>query len=390
MRVLVSGGGTAGHVSPILATVDALKRLDKSAEFLYVGAGTGIEAKLVRAAGLRFKGIAAGKYRRFHQLQLRHKVANMSSTVRNIPDLFRVLRGVWQSRKIIKEYDPDIIFIKGGFVGLPVGIAARTLGYPFVVHESDMVAGLTNKILSRWAQKVAVGFPAEKYGDWRKDKLVYTGSPIRAIISRSHRLEGIKHFKLNPDKPVVLILGGSSGARRINDAIVDCLEELLKLSQLIHVAGEGEIERVKFDTRGLDPTLAKNYILAAYLSDDIGMALEAADVVISRAGANTLAELALLKKPTILIPNPYLVGGHQTLNAQVLARAGAVRIITEDRLNPPTLIREVGLVVESEKERDDLAKKIGEFAVPDADERLAKVIIESAREPEKEKEEPDA
>ncbi len=346
---------------------------------MYVGTGGGVEAKLARGAGLEFKPIAAGKYRRFHKLKLQHRIANLSSIGRNFTDLFRVAAGVWQSRKIIKAYDPNVVFVKGGYVGLPVGIAAGLMRYPLVIHDSDAVPGLTNRILSRWAAKLATGFPVDKYRGEPSDKLVYVGNPVRGLITKSHRLAGLKHFNFDEKKPVVLVLGGSSGAQRVNEAVLSALPELLQKVQLIHVTGEKDIERVKFETRKLEPQLVTQYRPVAFLHDEIGAALEAADIVISRAGANTLAELAQLKKPTILIPNPHLTGGHQTVNAQIMGRAGAVRVITEDRLTTQTLIREVDHLLESEAERSYLSKQIGEFAVPDADERLAKVILAAAR-----------
>ncbi len=324
-------------------------------------------------------GISSGKYRRFHNLELRHRIANLSSIGRNTTDLFRVLAGVGQSRKIIKRFDPNVVFVKGGYVGLPVGIAAGLMKYPLVIHDSDVVPGLTNKILSRWADKLALGFPIKNFRGEKSDKLVYVGNPVRSIISTSHRLAGLKHFELDERQPVTLVLGGSTGARTINQAIIATLPRLLSKTQLIHIAGERDIEQVKFATRKLEPELAKKYRLVGFLGEEIGMALEAADLVISRAGANTIAELALLKKPTILIPNPYLTGGHQTANAQILARAGAVRLITEDRLTPLLLEREVGVVLGSEQEQKSLSKHIGEFAVPDAAKRLAETIVDVAR-----------
>lgn len=336
----------------------------------------------MHGAGIEFVPIAAGKYRRFHGIKLRHKFLDLSSIAHNFIDLFRVARGIWQSIGIIRNFKPEAIFIKGGYVGLPVGIAAKLLRYPFVVHESDIHPGLTNRILGRWAEKIAVGFPADKYGEWYPEKLVHTGSPVRKMITGSHRLEGISHFGLDPKVPVVLVIGGSTGARRLNDGVLASLPRLLELCQVIHVAGERDFENVKFATRRLEKKLAERYKLRAFLHDDMGKALEAADVVISRAGANAIAELAILRKPTILVPNPHLTGGHQSQNAQMLSRSGAVRVITEEKLTPHVIAREVEMLVTQPKEREYLSEKIGELAIPDAANRLAKVIMESAREDE--------
>lgn len=265
---------------------------------------------------------------------------------------------------------------------MPAGIAAGLMSYPMVIHESDVLPGLTNRILARWARKIAVGFPADKYKDWYPDKLVFTGNPVRQIVLKAHRLEGVAAFELDAKLPVVLVMGGSQGARKVNDAVVSALPRLLESAQVIQVAGERDIERVKFETRDLRPELSARYRLAAFLEEEIGKALEVADIVISRAGANAIAELALLKKPAVLVPNPHLVGGHQTLNANVLSRSGAVRVITEDRLSGEMLFGEVRRLLEDEKEREFLAKKIGEFGVPSADLKLAHLIAESARKDE--------
>lgn len=336
-----------------------------------------MEAKIAQAAGLEFRKVSAGKFRRYHGRRLIDKLLDLKTFWLNFHDIGRFLLGVIQSRKIIREYEPDVIFIKGGYVGLPVGLAAKALKIPYVIHESDTLPGLTNRWLAKGAAKIAVGFPVDKY-KLPADKLVYTGSPIRAELLSSHRLEGIKQFKLNPKLPVVLVVGGSQGARVINECVMDALPELTSFTQIIHVTGEQEIERVRFEVKRLGLVHPDRYQAHSFLAGDMGGALQAADLVVSRAGANAIAELAALAKPTILIPNPRLTGGHQVANAMVLARRGAVRVIGEEHLKPAVLVGEIKKVIDSDEEHRYLSEHIQQFAVFDADVRLAKLILSAA------------
>lgn len=362
----------------MLATAEALKLQDNQVELLFVGQRGGMEAKIIQASKMQFKSIAAGKFRRFHKTPLRHRISDLSSWALNIRDIARVAAGFFQSLSIIREFRPDVVFVKGGYVGLPVGLAAAFKKVPLVIHESDTIPGLTNKILSRWAVKIAVGFPVERYAKvLPSDKLQYTGCPVRASVLNRHRLEGVQHFRLSNDLPVVLVVGGSLGAQRINDAVIMALPRLLATAQVIHISGEKEIERVRFDVRrlGLGEGHLANYRLFAFLMEELGLALAAADVVVSRAGANAIAELAMLQKPSILIPNPKLVGGHQIENAYFLARRGAVRVITEETLGPDVLMAEITKVLESDEERAGLVKAISQFATPSAAKDLAQIIL---------------
>ncbi len=343
---------------------------------LYVGAATGMEAKIAQAAGIEFAGITAGKLRRYHKAKLQHRLFDLSTLGLNLHDSFRVIKGTFQSLKILGQFEPDVVFIKGGYVGLPVGLAARWRRIPMVIHESDTTPGLTNRILGRWATKIAVGWPTDKYRDWPADKLVYIGSPVRHETVSARPGQAWAHFKLSAQLPLVLVMGGSQGAKAINDAVIDALPQLLARWQVIHVTGERDIERMKFEFRRLhlEPGLEDRYRAYSFLSDDLGSALAAANVVISRAGANSLAELAILAKPTILIPNHRLTGGHQISNASVLARSGAVRVINEDRLTPASLEREIKLILDSPSEQEILARGIARFAKPQAAAELAKLI----------------
>ena len=346
---------------------------------LYIGQSGSLEAKIAAASGLDFAAISAGKFRRMHGASKLSQVFDLSTLGLNFRDSARVVRGLAASLRILHRWKPDVVFVKGGYVGLPVGIAAHLLRIPYVIHESDFTPGLTNKILSRWATKVAVGFPVKGYHELPKDRLVYTGNPVRGELSRRHRLEGLATFKLSTDLPVLLVTGGSQGARAINDCLIEALPELVQFTQILHLTGELEYERVRFEVKRLGKVkLLQRYQAHAFLLKEMSDALAAADIVVSRAGANTITELATLAKPTILIPN-YLLAGHQEANAKVLSRAGAVITLDERRLTPASLISTVRNLFASEEDQARLVKAIKTFAKPGAASELAQLIISSAK-----------
>lgn len=309
------------------------------------------------------------------------QIFDLSTLGLNARDTVRVARGLAASLRILHRWKPDVVFVKGGFVGLPVGIAAHILRIPYVIHESDFTPGLTNKILARWADKIAVGFPVKGYHEFPKERLVYTGSPVRGELELSHRLAGLTRFKLSAGLPVVLVTGGSQGARAINDCLVEALPQLVEFTQILHLTGEHEYERVCFEVKRLGKVkLLSRYQPHAFLFKDMGDALAAADVVVARAGANTITELATLAKPTILIPN-YLHAGHQEANAKVLSRAGAVVSLDERRLTPAGLVSTVRNLIGSEDEQARLSRAIASFAKPTAAAELAGLILAAARQP---------
>jgi UDP-N-acetylglucosamine--N-acetylmuramyl-(pentapeptide) pyrophosphoryl-undecaprenol N-acetylglucosamine transferase len=361
MRILVTGGGT----------VDALKQLDSHIEILYVGQEGSLESKIVRSVGLKFRPIAAGKFRRYNGAGWRN--FNPGTALRNLIDGFKVAKGIWQSAGLIREFKPDVIFCKGGYVSLPVGLAARLLRVKYVIHESDVDPGLTNRVLSGGASKIAVGFPIQYYQEWPESKLVYTGNPVRAQVVGRHRLEGLAKFNLDESLPVVLIMGGSQGAKSINDAVVEALPNLLGFCQVVHIAGEREIERVRFEVSRLGLEHPERYKVFSFLLEDLGLAYAAADVVVSRAGANSIAELAALSKPTILVPAAHL--HDQPRNAQVIARKGAAKVIQGERLNATALENVLKQILSSSDEQRLLAGAMREFGAPDAAKRLAEVIV---------------
>ncbi len=339
-----------------------------------------MEARIVAASGIRFAAIKAGKFRRDQRagISLVSKFTNPATLGLNAKDLVRVGQGVVASLKIIRSFKPDVIFLKGGFVCLPVGLAARFLRVPYVIHESDVSPGLANRILSRWAKKIAVGFPTKSYPGFESERLVYVGNPIRPEILNAHRLEGLAAFKLDDKLPVILVTGGSQGAAEINDVVLNALPQLLERFQVIHQTGEGELARIKFELsrQGVMPNL-KRYHPYAFLMKEMPLALAAADIIIGRAGVGTISDSAALRKPTVLIPNNQMAA-HQIANARMLARMGAVRVIDNAKLTPERLVGEVSRILDNPVEAASLAKAIGEFARPEAAKDLARLVVASA------------
>lgn len=338
-----------------------------------------MEAKIVAGVGLPFAPISAGKFRRNHFDSGFAKIFNLNTLGPNARDTLKTVQGVGQALRILRSFKPDVVFLKGGFVCLPVGIAAKMLNIPFVIHESDATPGLTNRILSRWAERIATGFPVKNYRAFEPAKLVYVGNPVRADILKAHRLEGLAHFKLDESLPVVLITGGSQGAAQINNAVLEALPHLVKYCQIIHQTGEGEIGRLTFElSRRQKMPHLERYHPYGFLMGDMGLALAAADLVIGRAGVNTINDSAVLGKPTILIPN-FEMAGHQVENAKVLSRQGAVRVLDGSRLTGTLLEAEINHVLGDDAEQERLSAAIRGFGRPEAAEELARLVLGSGQ-----------
>ncbi|MCL2198326.1 MAG: undecaprenyldiphospho-muramoylpentapeptide beta-N-acetylglucosaminyltransferase [Defluviitaleaceae bacterium] len=319
-KIILTGGGTAGHVIPNLALVPALKA--EGFEIHYVGSHTGPERDLAEAAGLPFYGISSGKLRRYFDLK-------------NITDIFRVAKGLGDALKLIKKIKPDIIFSKGGFVVVPVLAAARLCGVRTIIHESDITPGLANKLVMPFANKICVSFP-ETIGflpQKMRKKAVLTGTPIRQSLSDGDRLYGIKTagFEIG-GKPVLLVTGGSQGATAINACVREALPQLTQKFRIIHLCGKGNLAGIKDE----------NYVEFEYLNDKMADVLAAADVVISRAGANTIFELLALKKPHLLIPLPKGKSrGDQIQNAESFEKQGFARVLSEEKMTAQSLTEAV-------------------------------------------------
>lgn len=319
--------------------------------------------------------IFSGKLRRYYHLSVLRQLLWPSLVLKNIRDGFLVILGFFQSFFKLIIWRPDVVFTKGGYVCLPVGIAARILGIPLVIHDSDAHPGLTNRILSKWATKIATGAPLEYYS-YPKEKSRYVGIPVASEFhefTELEQLEAKEVWGIRTDRPLIVVTGGGLGASRINDAIMKDLGGLLKLGSLILVSGNWQYDEIK----AIAPKNDNNFQLHSFVSNNMNLLLGAADVVIARAGATTILELAALAKPTILIPNAKLTGGHQIKNAEVYRKAGAVKIVDEDLMidKPSTLTDAVNEILSNRKETLQMSKLFAPFARPNAATDVADMII---------------
>ena len=315
-KIILTGGGTAGHVTPNLALLPKLKELNY--EILYIGGRNGMEQGMAEQAGLNYRGISTGKLRRYFDLK-------------NFTDPFRVVKGLFDAKHIIREFKPDVVFSKGGFVAVPVTIAAWMSGVPVIAHESDMTPGLANKIAAPFAKRICCNFP-ETVELLPHSKAVLTGSPIREDLLKGHRAEGLKLLGFDGSKPVLLIIGGSLGAQHVNAAVRSVLDSLLADFDIIHICGKGNVDENRQNTAG--------YRQFEFVADELKDLFAAADICISRAGANAICELLALKKPSLLIPLPAAASrGDQILNAASFDKQGFSMVLKEEDMNDASLLK---------------------------------------------------
>ena len=314
-HIVLTGGGTAGHVTPNIAMIPRLKELGY--KISYIGSYEGIEKKLIEELGIPYYGISSGKLRRYFD-------------VKNFTDPFRVLKGFMEAKKLMKKLKPDVVFSKGGFVTVPVVIAASRRKIPTFIHESDMTPGLANKICIPFATKVCCNFP-ETISNLPKDKAVLTGAPIRQELLTGSREKGLAFTGLSPDKPVILIIGGSLGATAVNEAVRSILPELLEDFQVVHLCGKGKLDESLRDTKG--------YMQYEYIKKELADLFALADIVISRAGANAICELSALNKPNLLIPlSARASRGDQILNARSFEHLGYSKVLEEEEITKESLL----------------------------------------------------
>ena len=323
-RIILTGGGTAGHVTPNIALLPRLKELGYDIQ--YIGSYTGIEKELIEPFGIPYHGISSGKLRRYFSVQ-------------NFTDPFRVLKGFREAHKLIRQLKPDVIFSKGGFVSVPVVLAGKRCKVPVIIHESDMTPGLANKIAIPSAAKVCCNFP-ETLKSLPEGKAVLTGSPIRQELLSGNKIAAMDMCHFTSDKPVILVIGGSLGAVAVNNAVREALPELLKDFQIIHLCGKGKMDESLKDVEG--------YCQLEYIKNELRNLFALADIVISRAGANAICELLALHKPNLLIPlSANASRGDQILNARSFERQGFSLVLEEEQLTKETLLNAVKTLYEN-------------------------------------------
>lgn len=349
-RIVFTGGGTAGHVTPNIALIAKLKELDY--DIHYIGSYSGIEKELIEKLKIPYYGISSGKLRRYLD-------------IKNFSDPFKVLKGYREAKKLLKKLDPDVVFSKGGFVAVPVVLAAKKRRIPTIIHESDMTPGLANRLCIPSAAKVCANFP-ETLNYLPKEKAVLTGTPIRKELFAGNKLKGLDFCKLSANLPVILVIGGSTGALKVNEAVRNLLPTLLKKYQVVHLCGKGKMDAAYQGMEG--------YVQFEYISSELSDLFAAADLVISRAGANAICELLALKKPNILIPLSAAASrGDQILNAESFERQGFSYVIKEESLSNETLLQGVTQVFD---ERKTYVEAMSKSTQNDATEKIVALIAE--------------
>lgn len=314
-KIIMTGGGSAGHVTPNLALVPKLKELGY--EIKYIGTKDGIERKIIEQEKIDYYAISSGKLRRYFD-------------IKNFTDPFKVVKGICQAILIMKKEKPNIVFSKGGFVAVPVVIAAHLNKIPVIAHESDMTPGLANRLSTPYCTKVCVTFP-ESVNKVKDNKAVLTGTPIREELLNGSRILGRKICGFGQEKPVLLIIGGSLGSKFINDIIRNNIDKFLEDYNIVHICGKGNLDKGLVEKKG--------YKQFEYINEELPHIMNAADIVLSRAGANVIFELLALKKPNILVPlSKKSSRGDQILNAASFEKSGYSIVIQEEELNENILM----------------------------------------------------
>ena len=352
-KIVLTGGGTAGHVTPNMALIPELKK--QGYEVYYIGSYDGIESKLIPELGIPYYGISSGKLRRYIDLK-------------NISDPFKVIKGLHQARRILRKIKPDVVFSKGGFVSVPVVVGAKSKGIPCVIHESDMTPGLANKICIPCATRVCTNFP-ETIKHLPAEKAVLTGSPIREELFHGDKAKGLSFCGFDDNKPVILIIGGSLGAVAVNNAVRNILPALLEKFQVIHLCGKDKVDTSLNGTKG--------YVQFEYIKEELCDLMAAADIMISRAGANAICEILALRKPNILIPlSAQASRGDQILNAASFEKSGYSIVIQEEEVTDEKLLNAVHQAYDNREEYITAMKK---SQLNNSIEKIVALIEEAAK-----------
>lgn len=353
-KIVLTGGGTAGHVTPNIALIPRLQELGY--EVHYIGTHKGMERELIEAVNIPYHPISSGKLRRYFDLK-------------NFTDPFRVLKGYSDAYRIMKKLKPDVVFSKGGFVSAPVVAAAHQLKIPSILHESDMTPGLANKLCGRYATKFCCNFP-ETLNHLPKDKAVHTGTPIRQELREGSREKGLKFTGLNSNKPIILIMGGSLGAVKVNDAVRAVLDDLLEDFQIIHLCGKDKVSEAHKNIKG--------YVQYEFISAELPDLLACTDLVISRAGANAISEFLALRIPNVLIPlSKEASRGDQILNAKSFTKQGFSAMIEEEDITPKALL---ALIRHTYEDRAEYIRNMENSGSADPIEAIINIINELTEE----------
>lgn len=352
MRIILSGGGTGGSVVPLLAVTEEIKKQKPQTEFLFIGTRKGVpEKKMIQTVKIPYQPIFSGKLRRYFSLK-------------NVADLFLILFGFFQSIFLILKFKPQAIFSAGGFVAVPLSLAGWLLGVPIFIHQQDLVPGLANKLIAPLAKKITVSFPVS-LKSFKRTKAVLTGNPVRPEIFQGKKQKAVEMFGLEENLPLLLIIGGGTGAKDLNNLIFQIVPDLAGFCQVIHLTGPGKgmVDKKLNQSR---------YHQVEFLTVEMPDVYQAADLVVCRAGLGTLTELSVLQKPAILIPIP---DSHQEANAEYFKEKAGTVLLYQKILTPKVLLEKIKKMIESPDDLKNLGDKIYQLAHPRAGKEIGKIIL---------------
>lgn len=360
LRVWLVGGGTGGHITPLLAVAEVLRR-HSDVKITYIGEAKSREEELARHEHIPFQAIMSGKLRRSW---------DVVSIYQNVRDLTRVWRGYWQARRLILKQRPDVIFSKGGQVAPPVCLAAKHFNIPVIIHESDAAMGLANKFTARLATKVLTGFPAVNYPNIDAQKIIPVGIPLSAEFNVERKTK-------KPDRPMILITGGIQGAQSINRAVALILPLLLAKYDVMHVTGDASYDEFVKIKAELSRDLRDNYGVIPF-THNMAELMREATIVLSRASGTTMFELATLGKPMILIPLPSAGSDHQRANARIFVGSGAAIMLEQSTITPEILFATIDGLLSNAIELARLKQNVAQFACPAAAKVVADLLLKEA------------
>ena len=362
MKIVLTGGGTGGHLIPLIAVKREIQKINPDTQFLFLGPDGKLEKQLMSAENILQKKVLSGKMRRYF-------------SPLNFLDFFKIPLGIIQALWILLWFMPEAVFSKGGYASVPVVVAAWIYRIPVLIHESDADPGLANSMLAKFSERIAVSYPqAEKI--FPATQVVLTGNPLREDIAKGDPQKARELFHFLPDKKTIFIWGGSLGARVINEHVVEILPDLLRHHQVIHQTGEKNIEDVKHKAGVLGIKAGREgYHAVPFIGEELKDILALADIVISRAGSNSISEIAANKKPAIIIPIENSANGHQKTNAYAVGQAGGCLVLEENNLGENSLLRAIEKILADEQLRAKMVKNIDAFYQPDAAHRIAEGVI---------------
>lgn len=362
MKIILTGGGTGGHIIPLIAVARKIKEKNPDTQFIFIGPKGKLEEEIIGRESIPMRNISVGKFRRYFSFQ-------------NFIDCFKIPIGIIQAMAVLLAEMPDAIFSKGGYASLPVVIVGWMYRIPILIHESDAVPGMANSMLSKFAERVAVSYPeAEK--EFPAAQVVLTGNPLREDINQGSASNARQEFSLTESKKVIFVWGGSQGARSINNKILDILPELLLKYQVIHQTGESNFEEVRHRAGEMGIKLGREgYFAIPFIGENLKDILAVSDLVISRAGSTSIAEIAANGKPAIIIPLESSASNHQRMNAYALAKIGGCIVLEENNLGKNLFMSRIDEIMNNDELRKKLSEDIKIFYHPDAAEKIAEGVL---------------